>query len=403
MKQHPATSRRRSQGLSLIETLVGLAIALIAMLIVFQVFSASGERSRTTTSGSDAQVAGSLALFQLDRDLKMAGMGFGLLPPTGVAGGVGGCTLNAYNSALAVADVNFPLMPVQIIQGVDALGVVNGSPAQIAVTYGDSAYFALARHFNASTTTSKKLDTRDAFQLGDIVLVTSSDINNVGSCAMVEITGVPAPDDTFTINHAQGGTYTSVYTGAGTVPTMNAAAGVNTLVAATGFVYNLGPRPQRKLWQVRPAGAAGANLLVWNDTLHSDTQTQVTEGVVNLQAEYGVDDGCGAVCIAALLAAGAVANDGIISPTEWTITAPADPTRLLAVRFAVLARSQQYEKTAVTTVAPFWANDAAGHSFTMFNVDGTADSTPGNANDWRHYRYRVYESAVPLRNLIWGK
>jgi type IV pilus assembly protein PilW len=38
----------------------------------------------------------------------------------------------------------------------------------------------------------------------------------------------------------------------------------------------------------------------------------------------------------------------------------------------------------------------------MTNLDGTADSTPGNANDWRRYRYRVYETVIPLRNVVWG-
>jgi len=43
----------------------------------------------------------------------------------------------------------------------------------------------------------------------------------------------------------------------------------------------------------------------------------------------------------------------------------------------------------------------------MTNVDGAADSNPGDAvkgepNNWRNYRYRVYETLVPLRNLVWG-
>ena len=399
---HSFPKATRSRGMSLIETLVGLAIALIAMLIVFQVFSASGERTRTTTSGSDAQVAGTLAMYQLERDIKMAGMGFGQLPPPQPpatprpwAGSVFGCTVHAYNSTLATPDFTFPLLPVQIIPN-----ATTGAPVQIAVTYGDSAYSVLPRHFNTSTNTTKTLDSRDAFQLGDIVLVISSDTSAAaGKCALIELTGYP-PSDAYSVVHAQGAGYTSVYTGA-TTATMNAAAGANTLVANTGYAYNLGPTPHRNLWQVTPAGAASPNMLVWTDTLHTNTQSQVTEGVVNLQAEYGVDNGNGG--------APAVAGDGIISPSEWTTTAPADATPLLAVRFAVLARSQQYEKPPIvngactaTTVAPFWANDPAGHSFTMFNVDGTTDNSPGNANDWRCYRYRVYESTVPLRNTIWG-
>jgi type IV pilus assembly protein PilW len=64
-----------------------------------------------------------------------------------------------------------------------------------------------------------------------------------------------------------------------------------------------------------------------------------------------------------------------------------------------LARSAKFEKTAVTADciapnnppnSPFWS----GGCFTMTNpVDGT---------DWHYYRYRVYETVVPLRNMIWS-
>ena len=41
----------------------------------------------------------------------------------------------------------------------------------------------------------------------------------------------------------------------------------------------------------------------------------------------------------------------------------------------------------------------------MTNVDGTADGF-GDANpdpnNWRYYRYRVYERVIPLRNVLWG-
>jgi type IV pilus assembly protein PilW len=42
--------------------------------------------------------------------------------------------------------------------------------------------------------------------------------------------------------------------------------------------------------------------------------------------------------------------------------------------------------------------------FLMTNVDGTADAGPADTtpNNWRNYRYRVYERVIPLRNLLWG-
>ncbi len=380
MKKRCSSSRaRHSRGVSLIEILVGLAIALIAALIIFQVFAASGERVRTTTSGSDAQVAGTLALYQVERDIRLAGLGFGMVPAAGVEGGVTGCAVAAYNSTLATPAIpNVVLTPVQIIHN----ATTPGAPDQIVVMYGDSAYFVTSRAFNGSTATSKMLVRRDAFHLGDIVLVTNNGTSAAtGVCALVEITGNTNIDGV-TVDHVPSANYTSFYGGARTA-SMNAA---DTTVATAGLAYNLGPTPSRNVWQVTPAGAASANMLVWSNTLRSDTLVRVTDGIVNLQAEYGVDT--------------SVTTPPAGTVSSWTSVAPADWTKVLALRFAVLARSQQYEKTAVTTVAPTWANGA--HSFAMFNVDGTTDSTPGDANDWRHYRYRVYESTVPLRNMIWG-
>jgi type IV pilus assembly protein PilW len=78
----------------------------------------------------------------------------------------------------------------------------------------------------------------------------------------------------------------------------------------------------------------------------------------------------------------------------WDNTLPANPTlwmQVRAVRIALLARSAQMEKTAVTAVAPTW------NGGTAFAVTNPADGT-----DWHNYRYRVYETVVPLRNMIWS-
>ena len=89
---------------------------------------------------------------------------------------------------------------------------------------------------------------------------------------------------------------------------------------------------------------------------------------------------------------------------------------MLAVRTALLVRSRQYESSvdpntnlpfAVTPSAqnPCWADCAGAHRFVMRNVDGTADAfndaTP-DVNNWRYYRYRVYERVIPMRNMVWG-
>jgi type IV pilus assembly protein PilW len=163
--------------------------------------------------------------------------------------------------------------------------------------------------------------------------------------------------------------------------------GISVPAAGTlgGTLYNLGPidpipNPQRQgpsLNQWRIVN----NTLQFSNLLGDSAVSTVAEGVVHLRAQYGVDDGAAG-------AGGAIAGDGIISPSEWKSTAPDNWSQVLAVRFALLARSGLLEKSAVTTGTPTWA----GGTFDMGAM----------ASDWRNYRYRVYESTVAMRNMIWG-
>lgn len=69
-----------------------------------------------------------------------------------------------------------------------------------------------------------------------------------------------------------------------------------------------------------------------------------------------------------------------------------DIQRIYAVRFAVVARSGLMEKPqpdgtcATTTANPVWSGGA-------INLTGLAN--------WQCYRYKTFETVVPLRNLLW--
>jgi type IV pilus assembly protein PilW len=120
---------------------------------------------------------------------------------------------------------------------------------------------------------------------------------------------------------------------------------------------------------------------------------EVAEGVVQLQAQYGYD----------------LNNDGLIAANEWfdsdAANAPSiggttvDWSRLLAVRYAIVARSRNYEVAPYSAVNPSWA----GGLFTMTDLDKAIDTSPSNDKNWRAYRYSVYEGVVPMRNVLWGR
>jgi type IV pilus assembly protein PilW len=86
----------------------------------------------------------------------------------------------------------------------------------------------------------------------------------------------------------------------------------------------------------------------------------------------------------------------------WNATLPANEVQWMqvrAVRIALLARSAKFEKTAVTAdcIAPTNPPNSPYWSGGCFAMTDLADGT-----DWHFYRYRTYETVVPLRNMIWS-
>jgi type IV pilus assembly protein PilW len=118
--------------------------------------------------------------------------------------------------------------------------------------------------------------------------------------------------------------------------------------------------------------------------------------IVQLQAVYGKDTD----------------NNNIVD--AWNATAPtsaAEWQQIRAIRLAIVARSQSPEMTDVTLdgsvstsscasttphpAAICWQPTPGGNGVKI-------DVNIGNTNpDWQRYRYRVVETTIPLRNVIW--
>lgn len=378
----------KQAGLSLVEIMVGVLIGMIGMVVIFQVLSVSEDRKRTSTGGVDAQVAGSISLYAMDRDLRLAGYGFGTAAAQQM-----GCVVQAYDKDRPGQNFSFVLGPVVIEQ-------INGAagPDRITVLYGSSNFMVTDRPFTASTAGTKVTQTggRPGFMRGDLAIAATN--VTPSNCAMVEITD-NTNIDTVTIAHADSGSYTSDYAPptATPVPVRFNRPGGPSVAFSQGYLFNLGPNPRRNVWSV-----SNGRLTVADD-LHSDVlPLEIADSVVNMKAEYGIDAN----------------GDNLIANSEWTTTTPTTAAgwrSIRAVRVALLTRSAQWDKNHCN-LNPQWSSGASGTptltNFTMSNVDGTADTynacAPGTApadaapNNWRNYRYRIYETVIPLRNMIWG-
>ena len=121
----------------------------------------------------------------------------------------------------------------------------------------------------------------------------------------------------------------------------------------------------------------------------------VQAGVVGLLAFYGRDT--------------SAPTDGIVDLYDTTTPANnADWLRVMSVRLIVVSRSGQYEKDIVTPANPRWEVGAtpatAGSAACGASQCVTIDVGAGAAGDVeaKHYRYKVFETIVPMRNMMWS-
>lgn len=371
---------RSMLGMSLVEIMVATAVGLIGVTMIMQVYSVAEAQKRTTTGASDAQIAGNIALFSIERDLRYAG--FGMVTN---AGNMLGCTTHAYDSLRpANQDFTFEMAPVIISPSAGP-----GDSDTIKVVYGNTFSVIEGALFSAGAASDADFPLKNAagFRAGGIVATYETGLD----CVLAEVTGF-LPASVNTVQHAPGAAYTYTDTTGAVVngtAHMNKAGGLGGPINYTSGakLYAIGRSPVVKTFKVAASGDklvsdAEMPYVAAQDTDSDGISTaELGSGIVQMKAMYGKDTN----------------GDRIVE--TWDTTKPANAAQWMqvrAVKVAVLARSGLLEKTAVTSVAPVWKHPATGAaiSFVMANL---ADGT-----DWRNYRYRVYETTVPLRNMIWS-
>lgn len=337
-------------GVTLIELMVGLTIGLLMLLAVFRIYSAWDGRQRTSTSKSDTQIVGTLAAVSFESDLRQAAHGFG--PASSPTELRTGCVVNG---VVGGAPFTFNLMPVEIVNG------NGGANDEVRVVYGSSALRAGREFVVASAPLSKTVLNPAGFIAGDQVVLTNSVVPNTCQLVQVALAGSP-------FTHLE-----------------------DTAANEYDQAFNLGPTPVANAWGVGGGSWLRPVLQRRNQlpTAGAPSPTvDVAEGILNIQAQYGYDTN----------------GNGQIGVGEWldTLPLPTDWSRVLAVRYGMLARGRHYEPLPFRAVNPVWSGGAFAMA-DLTNPPGGADTDPLGANNWRAYRYTVYESLVPLRNVLWGQ
>lgn len=347
-------------GAGLVDVMVGLVIGMLVMLVVYQVFQSSEGQKRAVTSGSDAQSNAAYGLYLLGHDLSVAGNGI-----ASVAGVLDGCALPKDNPLAA----GMPALPLlRPIPVVISAGATASDPDALTVFYGGSGSLSTPVAFLNTATIS---GTPDPYQV----------LSPVGFSANDYIVATQGAN--CTLSTVKAGGVAVAGTGIATIAhTYVAGNSATTYQAVNASLVNLGQTGSmgRILYYVDPATRTLATQQMLPPAAIPSAVPVIAE-VVTLKAQYGLDtDNDGTVDIWQ-------PATGVWSAANLPVQPLATISQIRAVRVAVVTRSVQYEKDPVTA-GPLLMFDGS------ISMNLTADQ--------QHYRYKVLETAVPLRNAIWN-
>lgn len=345
MKPCTATSCRRSlRGFSLVELMVGMLMALIAVLVMMQALLNTEERGRSATADNEALSNGAVMLHLVARDLVQAGYGLNALRLLG-------CALTLPSGAV------IPLVPVAINPPSTVLPSRDANTDSLLLMYGSSESQPEGNPVAAVAGGRYTVQAPSSFATGDFVIAAPD------SC--------PAP-----LTLAQ-------------VTAVNATqVTVDTVEPAATALYNLGKSPRIVGYRVHDGSLVSCDLLRRDCRSQSVDWAPVSANMPSLRAVYGRDTA-------------APAMDGAADTWDQaTPTTACGWARTLAVRVALVARNSHYEsfidpatrrrscEAVTTTATPPWEGSVAA----PITLPGT---------DWQCHRHKLFETLVPTRNVIW--
>lgn len=417
----------RSAGFTLVEIMIGLLIGLIGIVVIMETFAVSEGYRRTTTSGTDAQVNGAIAMYLMQRELRVAG--FNLQP-----------YLNAGCTDVIVWEENLGksrlvrFVPVDINPTGIPAGDVNTDVILISYGNADSSVVGLSSDGQVNNTDAFPIKTNtSSFHTGDYVFTAlpSTVAGGTPSCVLNEITAVPnptgncsnaAPAVASTLQH-ESRLYQSWAQGCQMVQAKHNAAGgikdpngvpVPPLKSGMqGSLFSMGIAPLAKVYAIR-----GGNLTVCEtiskDCTDPNNYDVLVNDIVSMRAIFGGDyvGGTG-------IGAGVLGDGSIDQWSRNALGSAGAARRTVAIALELTARSGLREKSSTgstnpvdcdATKSPNLPDGGQTADWYASYIPLAAGSLAGAQIDlsqtdpqggWKCYRYKMFQSVVPLRNLLW--
>jgi len=329
---------RAQAGFSLIELMIALVIGMVAVIVMMQMMTNADTAKRITVGGNDAQMSGTIALYNLERDIRMSGYGIN-------AGKLIACEMTHTASEAKVA-VKFPLVPVTV--NPDAAIVPEGDKNSdtLLVIHGSADESADGDPLTAATTADiYNVTSASAFHKDQYVVAQSGESASPCQIKSAKVKEIAGSD--LSVEGGEAG------------------------ISAGGVVYNLGTLSARA-YVVRNGAQYGRDL--------ANLTAPPMAGIVNTysQKQPGKDS------------------------TESALTPQCAWARTLSLRVGLVARGDAYEKKAVDQKAPTWSGArTSGDNPDAIDFDLSASTGSSDKDEWRKFRHKTFETNIPLRNAIW--
>ena len=393
MTRFSMTPFRRQRGFSIVELMVSVVIAMLALMFATRMVTGGERTKQAALAGSDSMQNGMLAMFSLSNDASQAG--FGLNDPI-----LSGCDTTMVDSsgftlmAAAPGSAVHPLAPVLIESNgtaPDRITFYSGSGL------GGTASRRLTADFNGGT-----LLTLDGAPYGfskgtdyaqpDVIVVAPE--SGTAKCSVAQVSNTIAA--TMRIDS----TADTRFNGAG--------LGGNIYSGTSTRIFDLGPADKLSFhtWSVQ-SGFLSLRATDMPGSTSSAAGASVADNIVSIKAQYGFDIRTGTAftpekgTVVGKWSSTMIDADGVGGPGS-----AGDYQRVVAVRIAVVARSKAPERPSTgtvcdaTTVAPTLFANAQPQGVAPVQVTPNL-AVAGDTLDWKCYRYRVFETIVPIRNNAW--
>ena len=364
------SSGPRQRGFSIVEIMVGVVIALIAVLVIYQVFATSEQLKRNTTGAAEAQQTGLISTFMLSLEIGNAGNAIAT-----AAQELATCPDPALPNP--VDTFRSTLRPISIVI---FPGGSDNVPDSFGVTYSVTNSRVTPAPFLgfAPPGADYQVESVSGFRPDDMIVA----ISMGGQCARSKITAVSTPDviGKVTITHTPG------------APVAFDDAAV---------LFNMGhvDRAQRVHYDV-----AGKTLRSTNLFDAVPTPNPIASNIVNLKIQYGIDNNNDARLDTWVPATGAWAPATLMAAPLLVINS------IKAVRIGIIVQSEQFERDLVVAGADGVVS--GDFDWVLFDCEdpdkancpgrltGIIAASTSPAGNWR---YRIYETVVPLRNHLWNR